>query len=186
MIRDRAFPYYLTVALTLGTAVILLAMGRVAICPCGYVDLWGAVGSDEANMQLADWYTPSHLLHGLLFYAGLWLVARRLSVGWRLVLATVLECAWEILENTDAVIQRYRDTTVSSDYIGDSVVNSLSDIVAMFAGFALARVIPVWASVAVVVGFEVLTALVIRDGLTLNIIMFLWPMEAILEWQTAG
>lgn len=186
MIRDHRLPYLLTAALTLGTAVILLAMGRTPICPCGYVDLWGPVGSDEANMQLADWYTPSHILHGLLFYAGLWLIVPRLALGWRLVLATVLECAWEIVENTDAVIQHYRESTVSGDYIGDSVVNSLSDIVAMFAGFALARVLPVWASVAIVVGFEVLTAIVIRDGLMLNIIMFVWPMEAILEWQTAG
>ncbi len=179
-------PYLATFMVTVATALILWGMGRVWICPCGWVDLWGPVGSVEANMQLGDWYTPSHLLHGFLFYAGLWIVARRLSVGWRLVLATVLECAWEILENTDAVIQRYRDTTVSSDYIGDSVLNSLSDIVAMFAGFALARVLPVWASVLIVVGFEVLTAFIIRDGLALNIIMFIWPSEAILNWQTGG
>lgn len=172
--------------LTLATAAMLLAMGRVAICPCGHVDLWGAVGSAEANMQLADWYTPSHLLHGLLFYAGLRVLLPRLSMGWRLVLATVLECGWELLENTDAVIRYYRANTVSSDYIGDSVVNSVSDIAVMVVGFWLARVLPVWASVALVVGFEVLTAIVIRDGLALNILMFLWPIEAVLDWQSAG
>jgi len=186
MIRDARLPYLVTGMMILTTAICLLAMGRVMICPCGHIDLWGAVGSAEANMQLADWYTPSHLLHGLLFYAGLWAVLPRLSVGWRLVLATALECAWELVENTDAVIGYYRANTVSGEYIGDSVVNSLSDIAVMLLGFGLARVLPVWACVLLVVGFEILTALVIRDGLALNILMFVWPLDAVLEWQQAG
>jgi len=186
MTRDTRLPYLVTGMMILATAAMLLAMGRAMICPCGHVDLWGAVGSAEANMQLADWYTPSHLLHGLLFYAGLWAVVPRLSVGWRLVLATGLECAWEVLENTDAVIGYYRANTVSGEYIGDSVVNSVSDIVIMLLGFWLARVLPVWACVALVVGFEVLTALLVRDGLALNILMFVWPIDAVLEWQKAG
>lgn len=186
MLRSTRFPYLVTGLITLATAAILLGMGRGAICPCGYVDFWGPVGSEEANQQLADWYTPSHLLHGFLFYAPLWLVARRMTLGWRLVIATVVECAWEIVENTDAVIARYRETTISMDYIGDSVLNSVSDIVAMFVGFWLARVIPVWASVAIVIGFELLTAVIIRDGLTLNVVMLLWPIDAIMEWQAGG
>jgi len=186
MIRNARLPHLVTGSMILATAICLWAMGRVMICPCGHVDLWGAVGSAEANMQLADWYTPSHLLHGLLFYAGLRAVQPGLAVGWRLVLATALECAWEIVENTDAVIGYYRANTVSGDYIGDSVVNSLSDIGVMLLGFGLARVLPVWASIALVVGFEVLTAVLIRDGLALNILMFVWPLEAVLEWQQAG
>lgn len=102
------------------------------------------------------------------------------------MLATALECAWEIVENTDAVIGYYRANTVSGDYIGDSVVNSLSDIGVMLLGFGLARVLPVRASIALVVGFEVLTAFLIRDGLALNILMFVWPLESVLEWQQAG
>ncbi|KZY39078.1 hypothetical protein A3731_13550 [Roseovarius sp. HI0049] len=179
-------PYVLTFLITVATAVILLGLGRAAVCPCGYVDLWGTIGTEEANQQVLDWYAPSHLLHGLLFYAALWLVARRMPVGWKLVIATVVECAWEIVENTDAMIQRYRDSTVSSDYMGDSVLNSVSDIAAMWVGFALARVVPVWVSVVVVVGFEVLTAIVIRDGLALNVLMLHWPLEAVKEWQAAG
>lgn len=186
MLRSTRFPYLVTGLITLATAAILLGMGRGAICPCGYVDFWGTIGSEEANQQLADWYTPSHLLHGFLFYAALWLVARPMNLGWRLVIATVVECAWEIVENTDAVIARYRETTISMDYIGDSVLNSVSDIVAMFVGFWLARVIPVWASVAIVIGFELLTAVIIRDGLTLNVVMLLWPIDAIMEWQAGG
>lgn len=182
MMQSR-LPYVLTFLITVATGVALLAMGRAGVCPCGYVDLWGTIGTEEANQQVLDWYAPSHLLHGLLFYAALWLVVPRVPVGWRLVIATVVECGWEIVENTDAMIQRYRDTTVSADYVGDSVLNSVSDVVAMWVGFALARFVPVWVSVAVVIGFEVLTALVIRDGLALNILMLLWPLEAVKEWQ---
>ncbi|MGR3312693.1 DUF2585 family protein [Roseovarius indicus] len=182
MMQSR-LPYVLTFLITVATGVALLAMGRAGVCPCGYVDLWGTVGTEEANQQVLDWYAPSHLLHGLLFYAALWLAVPRMAIGWRLVIATVVECGWEIVENTDAMIQRYRDTTVSADYVGDSVLNSVSDVVAMWVGFALARFVPVWVSVAVVIGFEVLTALVIRDGLALNILMLLWPLEAVKEWQ---
>ena len=182
MMQSR-LPYVLTFLITVATGVALLAMGRAGVCPCGYVDLWGTVGTEEANQQVLDWYAPSHLLHGLLFYAALWLVVPRMAIGWRLVIATVVECAWEIVENTDAMIQRYRDTTVSADYVGDSVLNSVSDVVAMWVGFALARFVPVWVSVLVVIGFEVLTAIVIRDGLALNILMLLWPLEAVKEWQ---
>ena len=182
MMQSR-LPYVLTFLITVATGVALLAMGRAGVCPCGYVDLWGTIGTEEANQQVLDWYAPSHLLHGLLFYAALWLVVPRMAIGWRLVIATVVECAWEIVENTDAMIQRYRDTTVSADYVGDSVLNSVSDVVAMWVGFALARFVPVWVSVLVVIGFEVLTAIVIRDGLALNILMLLWPLEAVKEWQ---
>ncbi len=186
MTRDLR-PYLVVLALIAATALVLLAMGRVPICECGHVKLWhGQTMSPENSQHLSDWYTPSHILHGILFYWGLSAVAARLSFGWRLALATAIECAWEIVENTDALIERYRGVTVSLDYFGDSVINSVADIFAMVAGFWLARVIPVWASVAVVAGFEVLTAFVIRDGLALNILMLLWPLDAVLEWQSAG
>ncbi len=180
----QTLPYWLTAALVLATAATLLAMGRVPICTCGYVKLWhGETMSSENSQHLMDWYTPSHLLHGLLFYGFFWLVARRVAFGWRLVIATVLECAWEIIENTDAVIQRYREVTISLDYFGDSVINSVFDILTMILGFWLARRIPVWASVAIVIGFEALTAVIIRDGLGLNILMLLYPLEPVMEWQ---
>ncbi|MFD1158593.1 DUF2585 domain-containing protein [Roseovarius aestuarii] len=183
---DATFrPYLLTSVLVLATCAILLWMGRVPWCACGYVDLWGTVGTSEGSQQLFDWYTPSHLLHGFIFYAALWLVARRLPVGWRLVIATLVECAWEIAENTNAVIERYREVTISLDYYGDSVLNSFSDIVAMLVGFWLARMLPVWVSFAIVIGFELLTMAIIRDGLALNVIMLLWPLEAIRDWQAA-
>ena len=177
--------YLLTSLMVLATCAILLWIGRVPWCACGYVDLWGTVGTSEGSQQLFDWYTPSHLLHGFIFYAALWLVARRMPVGWRLVIATLIECAWEIAENTNAVIERYREVTISLDYYGDSVLNSFSDIVAMLVGFWLARMLPVWVSFAIVIGFELLTMMIIRDGLALNVIMLLWPLEAIRDWQAA-
>jgi len=179
-------PYWVTAFIILAAAAILLAMGRVPICTCGYVKIWhGQTMSSENSQHLTDWYTPSHLLHGIIFYAALWLVARPVSASWRLVIATVVEAAWEILENTNAVIERYREVTISLDYFGDSVVNSVVDILGMIFGFWLAGRLPVRASIAIVIFFEILTAIVIRDGLALNVIMLLYPLDAILQWQGA-
>lgn len=173
-------------AIILAAAAVLLFMGRMPICECGYVKLWhGQTVSSENSQHLMDWYTPSHVLHGLAFYAVLWLVAGRLSLGTRLVIATVVEALWEIIENTDAIIERYRAATIALDYYGDSVINSVADMVAMLVGFWLARVLPVWASVALFILAEVVTIWWIRDGLMLNVIMLLWPLDAVREWQSA-
>lgn len=185
--NSRAAPYVLSFVIVVAAAAWLLAAGRVPYCTCGYIKLWqGATTGFDNSQHLSDWYTPSHILHGILFYAALWLVARRLDIGWRYAIATLIEAGWEIIENSDAVIERYRNVTISLDYYGDSVVNSMSDIVAMSAGFVLARFAPVWVSVAVVIGFEVLTAWTIRDGLALNVLMLLWPIEALKVWQAGG
>jgi len=185
MRHAKSTPYMITAMMVVITAVILLMMGRVPWCACG-IDMWGTVRTSEGSQQLFDWYTPSHLLHGFIFYAVLWLVARRVDVGWRLVIAMLVEAAWEIAENTNAVIERYREVTISLDYFGDSVLNSVVDMLAMVLGWWLSMRLPVWASVAVVIGFEVLTMALIRDGLALNVIMLLSPLEAIKVWQAGG
>jgi hypothetical protein len=181
--RDR-LPYALAALTVLAAAEVLLIMGRVPICTCGHIKLWhGVTMSSENSQHLTDWYTPSHLLHGLIFYAALSPLAARLAFGWRLFIATIVECAWEIAENTNAVIERYREVTISLDYYGDSVINSVFDIFTMIAGFWLARRIPVPASVVILLGFELLTAYVIRDGLALNVLMLIYPLDTVRVWQ---
>lgn len=185
MIR-RVSPALVVVGIILLTAAYLLWIGREPICKCGYVKLWhGEVISAENSQHLSDWYTPSHIIHGLLFFAALWLVAPRLSLGWRLAVATMVECIWEIIENSDAVIERYRTVTISLDYYGDSVINTVFDVFAMILGFWLAARLPIWASVALIVPFEGMTMLIIRDGLALNVLMLLWPLDSIAQWQAA-
>jgi hypothetical protein len=177
--------WLLAVLLVTAAHVLTLAvMGRVPICKCGYVKLWHGIVMSAGNSQhISDWYTFSHVIHGFAFYGLLWLAVRRSPVGLRLVLAIVAEAAWEIFENTDFVINRYREVTISLDYYGDSVINSVCDVLAMAGGFLLAWRLPVRVTVALTIAMELLVAYVIRDNLTLNIIMLLYPLDAIKQWQ---
>ncbi len=186
MFEKKYLPYWIITLIIAGTAITLLVMDRVPICKCGYIKLWhGTVVSSENSQHLTDWYTPSHIIHGFLFYGMLWLTARKISFGWRLAIATLIEAAWEISENTNTVIEHYRAVTISLDYFGDSVVNSMSDIVAMLFGFWLARRLPIWLTVCLIIGFEAMTITIIRDGLALNVLMLLYPLDAVKDWQGA-
>jgi hypothetical protein len=179
--------WLLALAILAAAAGILLAMGRNPICTCGSVNLWvGERDSAQTSQMLADWYSLSHVVHGLLFYAVLWLVARRWPIEWRFLTALLVEAAWEVTENTPMVIDRYRATTAALGYTGDSVVNSLSDILMMAIGFFIARKLPLWATLMLLALLEVIPLFAIRDNLTLNVWALIAPSPALQAWQAGG
>ena len=175
-------------------AAVLFFMGQPLICKCGFVKFWhGPTALTSENSQhISDWYTFSHIIHGFLFYWILWFVKRKfsflqnVSLGGLFLIALSLEMAWELFENTDFIINRYRSITISYDYFGDSVINSASDVLAMVLGFVIARRAPVWLTIMLLVGMELFVGYWIRDNLLLNIVMLLYPFEFILKWQRGG
>jgi hypothetical protein len=180
-----------SIAAILGTIVltvmILHAMGRTPICTCGEVRLWaGDVHAPDNSQQIADWYSPSHVIHGFLFFLALRWLLPRVTAGWRLAIAVALESGWEILENSPLIIERYRQATIAIGYTGDSILNSVSDIAMMTAGFLLAGRLGTLRTLLLALALELLTLAVIRDNLTLNIVMLAWPIDAIRVWQAGA
>ncbi len=178
----RIPPIIALAAMLVIAGLILLSFGRPVACTCGTVAVWGHVGPEQSQM-LADWYSPSHLVHGFLFYATLRWVAPRWPIDAQFMVALTIEAAWELVENTPLIIDRYREATIALGYSGDSIINSMSDIVMMAIGFLGARRLPLWASVALVIALELIPLIAIRDNLTLNVWMLVVPNDAIRAWQ---
>lgn len=165
-------------------ALVLFAMGQPLICACGYVRLWGGITSGpEISQQLTDWYTYSHVIHGIGFYFALWLIVPRAPVAVRFILALAFEVSWEIFENTPFIIDRYRQSALAQGYFGDSIINSVGDTIASAFGFLLARTLPAWGAVALAISVELFTLYMIGDNLTLNVIQLIHPNDAIFHWQ---
>ncbi|WP_026620142.1 hypothetical protein M728_003046 [Ensifer sp. WSM1721] len=183
--RQRAWNWLIACLAVLAAQILTQhLMGRLWICECGYVKFWeGVVNSSGNSQHIADWYTPSHIIHGFLFYGLGHLLMRGRPLTTRLLLATAIESAWEIAENTPMVINRYRSATISLDYFGDSILNSTMDTLAMAAGFLFASRLPVALTVAIAIVLEVFTGWMIRDNLTLNVLMLVWPLDAVKAWQ---
>ncbi len=174
-------------ALVVAAAVAEWWMGRLPLGPDGTFGWWEPdIWSAHQSQRVLDPYSVSHIVHGFLFYALLTLAAGRAPVTTRLVLAVALEAAWEVLENSPIIIDRYRAVTIAQGYVGDSILNSICDIVMCALGFLAAWRLRVWWSIAFVLASELLMLLLIRDNLTLNIIMLVWPIDGIREWQSAG
>jgi hypothetical protein len=165
-------------------AGLLWYMGQPLMYSGGYIKFWhGVVLSDGNSQHLSDWYSLSHIIHGILFYAFLAYFFPRIPLGVRLLLAIGIEMGWELFENTDMIIDRYREQALAQGYSGDSIVNSVGDILSVIIGFLLTWKLPSLASVALVIVLELIALYFIRDALALNIIQLIHPIDAIGAWQ---
>ncbi len=177
----------IAIAIVVAQAITLYLFGQPAICECGTIKLWeGSVLSSGNSQHVSDWYTFSHIVHGFIFYGLLALLLPRVPIRVRLLLALGVEAAWEIAENTPAVIEHYRQQALAAGYTGDSILNSVMDTLFMAAGFVFARKYPWWTTVVVAVLLELGVLFMIRDNLTLNVINLIHPIQAISDWQSAG
>ena len=180
-------PWFAILVVLLGTALILRGQGRLWRCSCDYLLVWsGDPWSSDNSQHLLDPYSFTHLLHGFLLCGLLTLLVPWLSIVWRLWIAITIEAVWELVENSEFVIRRYREETAALGYHGDTIVNSLGDILVCGLGFMVAQRLGFRRASVLFLLTEVTLAILIRDNLTLNIVMLIHPIEAVKEWQAAG
>lgn len=182
-----ALPWVVSGAVLAATVVAMRVEGRRWWCACGEPWPWiSDVWTSHCSQHLADPYSLTHLSHGLIFFGVLAIVASRLSMAWRLCAALTAAAAWEVLENSPLIINRYRAATMSLDYLGDSVVNALGDVLSCVLGFYVARRLGFVRSLVLFLVIEVFLLIVMRDNLTLNVLMLIYPVPGIKAWQSVG
>ena len=180
----KAGPWLAVVAVLLATTLQLHLQGRLWVCSCGHFALWvGDAWGHDTSQQLFDPYTFTHVLHGFVVCGVLAWGLPRMSWAWRLWIAVFAESFWEVVENTNFVIQRYREATAALGYTGDTVVNSLGDIAACAVGFALARRLGLLRSVLLFAATELVLLVLIRDSLLLNVLLLIYPSQKLRAWQ---
>ncbi|MEI7709639.1 MAG: DUF2585 family protein [bacterium] len=168
-------------------AAVEIYSGRSLLGPDGKFGWWdNNVWSSENSQRVADAYSFSHIIHGMLFYGFLWLVARRLPLKYRFLVALIIEAGWELLENSPLIINRYREATIALGYVGDSVLNSVCDVGMMAIGFLIARYTKVWVIITLILAMELGCLFWVRDNLTLNVLMLVDPVQSIKDWQSEG
>lgn len=188
--RNRIFASRLSIAAALAAVAVITALllrfeGRLWICKCGYISFWiGNTCSSDNSQHFFDPYSFTHILHGVAFFWVVAWLAQRLKNSWQLLVAVILEAAWEVFENTNFVIERYRMATAAFGYTGDTVVNSLGDIVCCVAGFLIAQRLGYRKSIIFFALVELVLVLWIKDSLLLEILMLTFPINAIKGWQT--
>lgn len=168
-------------------ATVEIHSGRSLLGPDGKFGWWdNNVWSSENSQRVADAYSFSHIIHGMLFYGFLWLVARKLPLKYRFLAALIIEAGWELLENSPLIINRYREATIALGYVGDSVLNSVCDVGMVAIGFLIARYSKVWVTIALILAMELGCLFWVRDNLTLNVLMLVHPVQSIKDWQSEG
>ena len=184
LVKNRYLTGVVMAFILAATVVQLRNQGRVWACVCGRWTPWmGDIWSAHNSQHVFDPYSFTHILHGVLLF---WVISWRLKkwpFAWQLTLAVLLESLWEVVENSPFIIQRYREATIGLGYEGDSIINSLADVLCCSGGFVLARIIGFRFALAIFVAVEVLLAVLVRDNLTLNVLMLLCPIEAVKQWQ---
>lgn len=183
-LKRRVWPWLTVVTVLLTTAPILRWQGRQWLCSCGHFRLWfGDAWGAETSQQLFDPYSLTHVLHGFALYGLVALVLPRTGWRWRVALAVAAEALWEVFENSEFVINRYREMTAALGYNGDTVVNSLGDVIACAAGVLLARKLGALKTILVFALTEAVLLFWIRDSLLLNILLLIYPSESLKAWQ---
>ncbi len=177
-------PWVTLAAILVLTMIQLRVQGRVWWCACGQWNLWaGDIWSAHNSQHFLDPYSFTHVLHGMAFCGLIFLLRPRMPFAWKLVTACALEAGWEILENSAFIIERYREATISLGYEGDSIINSVADVLCCGAGFLMARKLSLKWSLVVFFVAELVLLFWVRDNLTLNVLMLIYPVESIRTWQ---